>query len=201
MLLLAVLLSAFGLAAAPPGQIDRPLRANLDADAASEIVQPEAVGKRWRLALIDQCQEKEQRYVLSPAYDFVDRLEVAEADGNAKAPELLYSLRNGAGNAGTVRIAKLDGPAKACPKPATLFTYTTARPTARPPAGYVLADFEVTVKENASRYAGREIRVVEQYAKGRSMLCCPSASRTTWFRLDPKKKAYVSYGTKLFGAR
>jgi hypothetical protein len=119
--------------------------------------------------------------------------------------EAFVDMRSGAsGRFGELRVVSLR-PAPAggavCQIPHDDFKYLSTHPTRHPRGTNALTDFELTVKNLTRRFNGRELRLLEGWAKPTDALCCPSFQKTTLYRYDRKRDRYVRYASKVTRTR
>ena len=191
--------AVLGVPAALAARADQPIRENLDDDPEEELAIPQPLGadggSRRRVVVVDSCHYRSTVYIVSPVYDKVDFLRAMDVDGRRPAKEILFSMSNGtSGQSGYFKLLRMATPlrpANACPRPKTLFTWSSSRPTFRP-RGLVFVTAGLDVKELSRKYRGRELRLMEAWGRSRAN---PSHWRYTFYRLLPDRSAYVSYGT------
>jgi hypothetical protein len=86
----------------------------------------------------------------------------------------------------------------ACPKPRILFRYPSKRTRGRVPRGAAYHDtYSVALRSLSSRFAGKEIRLIETYVDRNDPFCCPSFKRTSYFGYSAGKDIYVRYRTRV----
>jgi hypothetical protein len=203
------------LATSAAGDVTAPVTVNLEGDPAPERVVPREVceatdGKlnppspkcgsdqisRRRIEIEDTCDGRQRVLVISSLQDFITRLQVREADGITRAPEIFFDVRSGAsGRVGEARLVRYGG--TACARAKTLFRYPTSRTTGRRPRGTLgVNSFFASMGESSKRYRGKELRLTETYIDRDDALCCPSFRRVTFFRHSRKRDRYVPFRTR-----
>jgi hypothetical protein len=150
--------------------------------------------------VVDKCNGAPTEQRIAGPEEALVTLRLVNADTRA-GKEAFVDLRSGAsGRFGELRVVALR-PAppgrSVCRVPHDDFRYSSTRPTHHPRGASALTDFELTVKDLTRRYKGRELRLLEGWAKPTDALCCPSFEKTTLYRYDRKRDRYVRYGSKV----
>lgn len=200
---LATLAVGVLLVAAPVALASHPDRffeakANLDADPALERVRGEEGSsvdhKSWygRVSIIDVCGGKERVYRVTRSLRHVVDGSVVQADGRGRREVL--GVVTGAEREGQARLVRLVGRRGVCQRMRELFEYDMSRPPQPPPPAFELTSFTVEISELEPRFAGREIRLIEQYQLA-GMLS--SRQRESLYRYVRARDLYVRYRTTL----
>ena len=203
-LALALLVFAPAALAAHPAQLEE-RRANLDGDRQLETVaywQNSSVNHESSnvgVAVGDRCAGRLRRYTvareLGSAAGRVGAVEVVNADGVTRRPEVfawIGGVRPGSGIVKVVRLERARG--AVCPRPRTLLGYAaTASP--EPPPGLTLVALSASIDDYSRAHRGREVQIVEQW---RSLGDLPARTeRRLEYRYDAARGRYVRYVTKL----
>jgi hypothetical protein len=194
----AVVLAPAAFASHPSWSVDA--RLNVDADRALERVVAEYEVssdhslERAEIAVVDKCAGRVRRYGLAPPGRSMDRegiLGLRELGRPAVLFSIVYPDRREIARVVQLR-AKRRG---ACPRPAAIFDYSSARPPYPAPEGLSIRDAMLAPGEHSTVYAGRELLLTEEYAGPRGnpirML------RRTYYRYAPAKRRYVAYHTEV----
>jgi hypothetical protein len=86
-----------------------------------------------------------------------------------------------------------------CRRARTLFRYSgkNARPRPRGADDGPVTNFQVTLKDFSARYAGKEIRLREDFQDENDPECCPTIHRLTSYRYHRGRDRYVAYDTSV----
>jgi len=217
----AVCLCATALAANRPSQpLDRPLVADLDADATNETVRvretacynengetappcsrSDDVVRTLVVEVVDPCAGGggERALTLSRAMESVSLGRILDADGDGQARELAFEVRAGAASRGVqAKIVSFRPGADGCVAVRkTLFSYPRKDSTGPFPRGGSFSTGSLQVKDFTKRFRGLELRTYESYARGNDPGCCPTWERTSYWRFDRANDRYRRYQTKL----
>jgi hypothetical protein len=209
---LAVLLTLTGvLVAAPASALFKPktVSGNLDSDPAVEQLTavriPSSVDPgdddlaQVAVDVLDTCPGGQTDQRVAGPEEALVTLRLVDADTRL-GKEALIDMRAGAsGRHGLLRLVSLrPGPAGGpCELPHNDFSYLSTRPTRHPRGANALTDFEIAVKDFSRRYRGKEVRLLEGWAKPTDALCCPSFEKTSLYRYDRKTDRYVRYSAKV----
>jgi hypothetical protein len=197
--LVAVLgLAPAALASHPSWLFERP--ANLDGDRGRERIVAEYdvssdhKSERAEIAAVDRCGGRDRRYELVPPGRFMNREDI-RGDRVLGRPGALVSMVYRDGHS-IARVVQLRRSARAsCPRPGVLFSYSTRTPPQPPPGKFVLARFEVDVRDEAARFPGKELVLSEYYSE---LPGSPLRSvRQTYYRYRAAVRRYVVYKTAL----
>jgi hypothetical protein len=175
---------------------------NLDRDAAAERVQVEDVypdrppdAPHFRVRISDTCPEGDVSAVVSKTLGTgLEKLRLAAADTRPGA-EVFFGLGGYAAFQDEYGlIAWRESSSEPCRRPRALFRYPTKNPGPRPRgADGSVSSFQVSLKDYARRYAGKEIRLREHFQDADDPECCPTIHRLTSYRYDRGRDRYVSY--------
>ena len=199
MRLVAVVLALLAVPAAlasHPSQ-RREVKANLDRDRALEtIVGIEDVSSDhsiWRanVHVVDRCRRRPRSYLVLDGFQRLDASRAVQADGRG-ASEVLALLRGLAAGAGEARIVRLVPSARRCASLRTLFRYIAARAEPGPIPELRLTWFAVEVVELNRAYAGREVRLTEDFTMPPML---SSVRRETLYRFVRARDTYLAYAT------
>jgi hypothetical protein len=214
---LAASLVALAQAHTGHGVGERPRVANLDGDPAPETVRarslcqaadgtvslpqgtqcPTGSFPRHRIELEDTCAGVARVVALSPVQDFVVRLRVLEADGDASRKEVLLDARSGAtGRGGLSRVVRMRDDPTGCPRAVSLFRYPSRALNRLPRGASARASWDVEVRDFARRFRGKEVRVLETFVDRNDPYCCPTYLRTRFLRLARGRDGYVRFRTE-----
>jgi hypothetical protein len=186
--------AAFG---AHPSQL-REIRANLDRDRELErIVGVEDVSSDhsvWRssVRVVDRCGGRNRSMLVLDGYQRLDTVRAVQADGRA-AREVLVLLRGSAAGAGESRLVRLVARSGRCPSLRTLFRYIAAQTEPSPIPELRMTWFTVEVVELEQKYAGRELRLTEQFSMPPML---SALHRETLYRHVRARDAYVAYAAR-----
>ncbi|HEY2602849.1 MAG TPA: hypothetical protein VGI67_14930 [Thermoleophilaceae bacterium] len=212
--LAALLGLAVLLAVAAPGAhalfTQKTVTGNMDADPALEQVEAVRVPSpidptddtlaQTAVDVLDTCPTGQTDQRIAGPEEALVTLKLVDAD-TRPGKEAFIDMRAGAaGRHGELRLVSLR-PAPAgstvCALPHDDFRYLSTRPTRHPRGAAELSDFELTIKDFSRRFKGKELRLLEGWAKPTDALCCPSFDKTTFYRYDTKKDRYVRYASQL----
>ena len=183
---------------------------NLDSDAAAEHVKavriPSPVDPndddlaQTAVNVFDTCPSGPTDQRIAGPEEALVTLRLVSAD-TRPGKEAFVDLRSGAsGRHGELRVVSLR-PAPAgsavCEVAHDDFRYFSTHPTRHPRGANSLTDFELTIKDFKRRFKGKELRLLEGWAKPTDALCCPSFEKVTFYRYDRKKDHYVRYASKV----
>ena len=145
----------------------------------------------------------ERAITLSREMEYVSIARIFDADRDGQARELAFEVRAGASGARRAgEDRQLQAGADGCVAVRrTLFSYPRADSVGRRPKGSSFATGSLQIKDFTKRYAGRELRTIESYARGTDPGCCPTYQRTTSWRFDRARDRYRTYRTKLVRLR
>jgi hypothetical protein len=193
---LALVPAAF--ASHPSWFLDR--QENLDADRAVERVSAEYEVssdhkfERATIAVFDKCAGRVRQFQLALPGKFMNREDILGPSALGRRA-LLFSIVYPDGHE-IVRVVQLRPKRKgACPTPAGLLAYSSARPPYLPPQGYTVRDAKVGVSEYSTAFAGRELLLTEEYTSPR--LNPIRILRRTYYRYSSAKRRYVPYRTEV----
>lgn len=178
-----------------PSQL-REVRANLDRDPALErIVAVEDVGSDhlvWRASvrIVDRCRGRSRTHQVVAGFQRLGEAKTEQADGRG-AKEVLGVVYNVSARDGIARLVRMVARPRGCPTLRTLFRYVAAE-SERPARGFELVQFTVDVVELDSRFAGRELRVTEQFQTPPML---SSIHRETLHRYVRARDRFVVYAT------
>jgi hypothetical protein len=195
--LLAVLLVA--LPATAFAVDDGRVGANLDGDARGELLVPDKVKDRYgheqvAYAIEDLCEADRvmHHYRIQRPMDNA-AVDVAETDGDRERPEVRIVASSGAaGRTGIVKVVRhshADG--QACPRPRTLFLWSSTNPRPRAPKGWSVASFGVRYRAIMGVSGRRDVVITEGLAGPGDSYAQPSRQRVTRWRFDRKLDRYV----------
>jgi hypothetical protein len=195
---LAVLLLA--LPATALGAREQRVGANLDGDARGELLEPVKVADgsgfaqvAYRLDDLCEADHVMHEYRLHRPQDQA-AVQVAETDGDRERPEVRIIASSGAaGRAGIVKVVRLtdqDAPAS-CPKPRTLFLWSSTNPHPGTPKGWGVAAFGVRYAAVRHGSARRDILITDSLAGPQDSYARPSRRRVTRWRYDRAKDRYA----------
>ena len=177
------------------------VRGELDGDRQPERVSSAPVEERGarliKLRIADRCGRTRIVRTVSGKHEAVTLLKLVAADIR-RGRELLFQMHDGAARrAGEARLVawRRTGRTRRCRAPRVLLRYSTRRPTRLPPGAHQLSAFELSAKQLTDRFAGREVLLVERFARLGDDACCPSIARRTSYRYDRGRDRYVRYGT------
>jgi hypothetical protein len=168
-----------------PGRMTT-VRANLDGDAAKEIVvaaenQNCAHTSYFSFVSVrNRCAGEWRTLQLVSETTPLRAFRVVDADGLTKRREVFFATGK------TAKVVRLVERRGRCPSPVALYTYTPS-PV---PVGYEWSGFSAELGELTSDFRGLELRVTEFYGGG-----TPGQvrRRETLFRYDRARKRYVEY--------
>jgi hypothetical protein len=208
----AIVLTVFGvLLAAPAYAIFKPktVSGNMDSDPDAEQVKavriPSSVDPndddlaQVAVDVSDNCASGPTDQRIAGPEEALVTLRLLDAD-TRPGKEALIDMRAGAsGRHGQLRLVSLRPGAAgaACEVPHNDFSYLSTRPTRHPRGANALTDFEISVKDFNRHFKGKEVRLLEGWAKPTDALCCPSFDKTSFYRYDRKKDRYVRYAAKV----
>jgi len=178
--------------------VEEPVTAELDGDPALERLVPAPVEDRFgfqqrRVVLEDDCGPR--AYGITPPRDTVEVLRVLEADGDDRRPEILAEGRSGAsGRAGITRLARAGAP---CAPPRILFSYSSTQPRPRPPRGFYVTNYGVSVRDYSSDHRGREIRLQEALVRRGDPPLAASRQRLSYWRHVRSGDRWVRYRSRV----
>ena len=196
--------AATGVAlAAHPARIEQ-RRANLDTDRPLEMVRISEVpsvnhaSSTAGVTVVDRCGGRARRYAIvsetggSPIR--VGSVEVVNADGVTRRPELFAWIGGGRPGSGIVSVHRMDRVrGRACPRPRVLLRYAAQTPP-DPLAGLTLVAVSASIGDSAA-HRGLEVQIVEQW---RSLGDLPARTeRRLDYRYDAARGRYVRFATKL----
>ena len=159
----------------------------LDDDATAERLTVEFDTLRYgyrveRPILQDDCRT----YRLAPYHDTYALLEARELDGVAERPEILLEGRSGAaGRAGITKVLRHGAVAGTCAAPRTLFSYSSRTPSPRPPRGFYVASYGVTVRKD------RSLRLFEALARNSEPAIAARRQRVSVWRYSAAKDRFT----------
>jgi hypothetical protein len=194
----AVVLAPAAFASHPSWSFDA--RLNVDADRALErVVADYEVSsdhslERAEIAVVDRCAGRVRRYRLAPPGRSMDREGILGARELGR-PAVLFSMVYPDGLE-IARVVQLRSKRRgACPRPAAIFDYSSARPPYPVPEGLGIRDARLEPGEHSTAYAGRELLLTEMYAS-------PGANpirklRRTYYRYAAATRRYVAYHTEV----
>ena len=203
------------LLAGPAYAIFKPktVTGNLDADPAAEQLTavriPSPVDPndddlaQVAVDVLDICPAGPTTQRVAGPEEALVTLRLVDAD-TRPGKEALIDMRAGAsGRHGLLRLVSLrPGPAGGpCELPHNDFSYLSTRPTRHPRGANALTDFEISVKDFSRRYKGKEVRLLEGWAKPTDALCCPTFEKKSLYRYDRAKDRYVRYSAKVTRTR
>jgi hypothetical protein len=193
---LALVQAAF--ASHPSWFLDR--QENLDADRAPERVSAEYEVtsdhkfERATIAVFDNCAGRVRRYQLALPGRFMNREDILGPSALGRRA-LLFSMVYPDRHE-IVRVVQLRPKRKgACPTPAALLAYSSARPPYPVPQGYTVRDAKVGVAEYSTAFAGKELLLTEEYTSPR--LNPIRTLRRTYYNYSTAKRRYVPYRTEV----
>ena len=130
--------------------------------------------------------------------EYVSIGELVDADRDGKPRELVFELRAGAAaRAVQAKIVAFRAGAGGCVEVRkTLFSYPTAATIGSRPKGTFFSSGSITLRDFSKRYSGRELRTLESYGRATDPGCCPSYSRTTFWRYVKARSRYEPFRTK-----
>jgi hypothetical protein len=182
---------------------------NMDTDPAAEQVTavriPSSVDPndddlaQVAVDVLDTCPAGPTDQRIAGPEEALVTLRLLDAD-TRPGTEALIDMRAGAsGRHGLLRLVSLrPGPAGGpCEVPHNDFSYASTRPTRHPRGAGALTDFEIAVKDLSRRYKGKEVRLLEGWAKPTDALCCPTFEKTSLYRYDRARDRYVRYSAKV----
>lgn len=199
------------LFAAPAYALFKPktVSGNMDSDPATEQVTAVRIPgpvdpndddlAQVAVDVLDTCPAGPTQQRVAGPEEALVTLKLLEADTRT-GKEALIDMRAGAsGRHGLLRLVSLrPGPAGGpCEVPHNDFNYLSNRPTRHPRGANALTDFEIAVKDFSRRYKGKELRLLEGWAKPTDALCCPSFEKTSLYRYDRAQDRYVRYSAKV----
>lgn len=195
---LAVLLLALPATALAVGE--RRVGANLDGDARGELLEPVKVADpsgfaqvAYRLDDLCEADHVMHEYRLHRPQDHA-AVQVAETDGDRERPEVRIVASSGAaGRAGIVKVVRLTDqkPPAACPKPRTLFLWSSTNPHPGTPKGWGVAGFGVRYVAARHGSARRDVVITEGLAGPNDAYARPSRRRVTRWRYDRAGDRYT----------
>ena len=154
--------------------------------------------------VLDNCPSGQTDQRIAGPEEALVTLRLVNAD-TRPGKEAFVDLRSGAsGRHGELRIVGLrpaPSGSAVCAVPHNDFNYSSTRPTHHPRGANALTDFELSVKNLTRRFKGKELRLLEGWAKPTDALCCPSFEKTTLYRYDRKRDRYVRYASKVTRTR
>jgi hypothetical protein len=180
-----------------------PIVADLDGDGVDETVRARRIdASRLVVELVDTCAGGRRVTKLSRQMMGVTFTKIVDADRDGAARELVFELRDGNGERGVqakvVAFSGGDGGCVAVRR--TLFSFPRAATTGRPPKDTGFITGSIQVQDFTKRYSGRELRSVSFYTRP-SSACCPSHTRTTFWRYVRSRAGYEPYRTTLTRVR
>jgi hypothetical protein len=199
--------------AAPPAHglfREKSVSGNLDSDPAVEQVKAVRVPSpvdpnddtlaQTAVDVFDTCPSGQTDQRIAGLEEALVTLRLVNADTRT-GKEAFVDMRAGAaGRHGQLRLVGLR-PAPAgssvCAVPHDDFRYLSTRPTRHPRGAADLTDFELTIKNFSRHFKGKELRLVEGWAKPTDALCCPSFDKASFYRYDRKRDRYVRYSAKV----
>ncbi|MDX6676191.1 MAG: hypothetical protein QOE31_243 [Solirubrobacteraceae bacterium] len=220
-LCLTIVVLALGTAGAtaqrPAQPLDEPLSADLDGDGVGEIVRaretacfgsegelappcPPSVDLRTLVVeVVDPCAGGERVLRLSREMEYVSVGELVDADRDGRPRELVFELRAGAAARAVQAkiVAFRAGPDGCVAVRRTLFSYPRADTVGARPKGTFFSTGSILLRDFSKRYSGRELRTLESYGRATDPGCCPSYSRTTFWRYVKARSRYEPFRTKL----
>jgi hypothetical protein len=170
-----------------PGRMTT-VRANLDGDAAKEIVvaadnQNCAHTSHYSFVTVrDRCAGKWRSLQLVSEPTSLRGFGVVDADGWTRRREVFFATGK------TAKVVRLVERRGRCPSLVALYTY---KPSPIPD-GYDWSGFSAELGDLTSEFRGLELRVTEFYAAGEPG---PGVQRVTLFRYDSGRQRYVQYQT------
>ena len=221
MLCLTIVLLALGAHVAgaqrPFQPLDTPLSADLDGDGVSEVVRARETGcfgpggekpppcssnvdlRTLLVEVVDPCAGGERVLKLSREMEYVSIGELVDADRDGTPRELVFELRAGAAARAVQAkiVAFRAGPDGCVAVRKTLFSYPTAATIGSRPKGTSFSSGSILLRDFSKRFSGRELRTFESYARGTDPGCCPSYSRTTFWRYVKARSRYEPFRTRL----
>jgi hypothetical protein len=178
----------------PPRSID----VQLDDDAPLESLGEELVRDRYGYAqrrpfVADDCEDGVgHRWFLGPRRDSVAVLEARELDGVAERREILVEGRSGAaGRAGYTKVWRHNSVAGVCAAPRALFSYVSGAPSPRPPRGYYVANYGVTVRRD------RSLRLFESLARNSEPAIAARRQRVSVWRYSPSRDRFTRRSSRV----
>ena len=214
--LLSVLVLAAIATTVPAYALYKPKTVSGQLDADPDIEQVKAVDvpdasdptnhdlSQTAVDVLDNCPSGPTEQRIAGPEETLVTLRLVNAD-TRPGKEAFVDLRSGAsGRHGELRLVGLRPSAAGsavCAIPHDDFSYSSTHPTRHPRGANALTDFELTVKDLTHRFKGKELRLLEGWAKPSDPLCCPSFEKTTLYRYDRKKDRYVRYASKVTRAR
>lgn len=215
-------LCASALADRPSQPLDRPLLGDLDGDGADETVRARETAcfnaedahpppcarddlRTFVVEVMDTCAGGggQVALTLSREMEYVSLGRLIDADRDGRARELAFEVRAGASARGVqAKIVSFRAGGDGCVAVRrTLFSYPRPETIGRRPRGTSFSTGSLQIGNFTKRYAGRELRTTESYARTSDPGCCPTWQRTTYWRFDTARDRYRTYRTKLVRLR
>ena len=110
--------------------------------------------------------------------------DVVDADRDGQARELVFELRAGAAaRAVQAKVVAFRVGADGCAAVRrTLFSYPRTDTIGRRPKGTFFSTGSIRARNFSKRFSGLELRTFESYGRATDPGCCPSYTRTTFWR-------------------
>jgi len=213
-----VALGVHGASAQRPAQpLDEPLTADLDGDGVAELVRarelscfgpggevappcpPSADLRTLVVEVADPCAGAERVLRLSREMEYVSIADVVDADRDGQARELVFELRAGAAaRAVQAKVVAFRAGADGCAAVRrTLFSYPRTDTIGRRPKGTFFSTGSIRLRDFSKRFSGLELRTFESYGRATDPGCCPSYTRTTFWRYVKARSRYEPFRTRL----